>query len=215
MQGTTLGLEDLADVCVAAFPPFDEQEQRIVSATYRALAEGRPVSPDEIARATGAPSDAVRDAFARWNSLVHFDGEGRVVAFIGLDLSRSAHRFEVKGHTLYTWCAWDTLFIPSILGHAARVESVCPVTGHLVRLLATPEGVRDLEPANAMLSFVTPERARIEKDIIASFCCHVHLLSSARAADEWVARHPGTLILSVDEAWDLGRMCVQGRLPLV
>ena len=215
MQGTTFRLEDLAEVCVAAFPTFDEQEQRIVHATYRALTEGQPVSAEDIARFTGAPPDQVRGAFVRWNSLVQVDREGRVVAFLGLDLSPSKHCFEVKGQQLYTWCAWDTLFLPSILAQTAHVESTCPVTGQPVRLLSTPAGVRDLEPGDAMVSFVTPERALVEKDIIASFCCHVHFLSSARAAEQWVARHPAALILSVDEAWELGRLCVRARLPLL
>ena len=39
-----------------------------------------------------------------------------------------SHRFEVAGRTLYTWCAWDSLFLPQILGQEAEVESTCPLT---------------------------------------------------------------------------------------
>jgi alkylmercury lyase len=214
MQGTAFSLEDLAEVCVNAFPPFDEQEQRIVTATYRALVDGAPVGVEQIARTIGLRPDEVHDALVRWNSLVHFDREGRVVALIGLDLSPSTHRFEVNGRTLYTWCAWDTLFIPRALGETAHVESVCPITGRPVRLLSTPDGVRELEPAGALVSFVTPERAQVETDVIASFCCHVHFLSSVDAGDQWLAQHEGSLILSVDEAWQLGRICVEARLSI-
>lgn len=215
MQETTFSLEDLAEVCISAFPPFDEQEQRIVSATFRALADGEPVRPDQVARTIGAPPDDVRDALLRWGSLVHFDRERRVTALIGLDLSPSAHRFEVNGRTLHTWCAWDTLFLPRVLGRAARVESTCPVTGRPVRLLSAPDGVRELDPATAMVSFIAPVRAQVERDVISSFCCHVHFLSSADAAEQWLARHDASLILTVEEAWQLGRMCVAARLPLV
>jgi alkylmercury lyase len=214
MRGTDSNLDDLAPACANAFPPFDEREQRIVVATYRALSEGRPVSAEQIAEATRLRPDEVRDALAGWHSLAHLDADGRVVAFIGLCLSPTAHRFDVNGRTLHTWCAWDTLFLPRVLGQIARVQSECPVTGRPIRLLSAPDGVHDLEPAGALVSFVTPERAEAEKDLIATFCCHVHFLSSPDAAERWLARHPETLILSVEEAWQLGQMCLDARLPI-
>jgi alkylmercury lyase len=39
------------------------------------------------------------------------------------------HRFEINGLTLWTWCAWDSLFIPEILAQTARVASRDPETG--------------------------------------------------------------------------------------
>jgi alkylmercury lyase len=156
----------------------------------------------------------VQAALAGWQSLVHFDAGGRVVAFIGLGLSPTTHRFEVSGRALYTWCAWDTLFIPRVLGQAARVQSECPVADQPIRLLSMPDGIRNLEPAGTLVSFVTPQRARVEKDVIASFCCQVHFLSSADAAERWLAPHPDRLILSVEEAGQLGQMCLGARLPI-
>ncbi|MGH7575101.1 MAG: organomercurial lyase [Longimicrobiales bacterium] len=43
------------------------------------------------------------------------------------------HRFEIDARTLGTWCAWDSLFIPELLGEAARVQSTDPETGEVVR----------------------------------------------------------------------------------
>jgi hypothetical protein len=45
------------------------------------------------------------------------------------------------GVTLYAWCAWDTLFIPELLGRTARVESSCLETKK-VRLSVAPPLVR-------------------------------------------------------------------------
>jgi alkylmercury lyase len=214
MQETRSTFQELAAACVSAFPPFDDREQRIATETYRALAAGRPVRVEQIAQSVDALPDVVRDTLARWNSLVHYDREARVVAFIGLGLSPTAHCFEVDQRTLYTWCAWDTLFIPRVLGKAANVESKCPVTGRVIRLVSTPDGVRDLEPGETMVSFVTPERAQVETDVISSFCCHVHFLSSADDAALWTSQHDRSLVVSVEEAWLLGRICVDARLPV-
>ena len=84
---------------------------------------------------------------------VELDDHGRVVAFSGLSLTPTAHRFTVAGRTLYTWCAWDTLFLPALLGQSARVESPCPITGTAVRLEVEPSGVRDVDPEEVWVSF--------------------------------------------------------------
>ena len=60
------------------------------------------------------------------------------VARIGDIPEGEARRFEVDGHTLSTWCAWDTLFIPEILGCSARVTSADPENGETVHLVVTP-----------------------------------------------------------------------------
>lgn len=44
-------------------------------------------------------------------------------------------------------------------------------------------------------------------DITGSFCCHVHFL--AATADSWLAAHGDGLALSLDEAFELGRLATQ------
>jgi hypothetical protein len=67
-----------------------------------------------------------------------------VTGFWGLALSEMPHRLQVDA--LYGWCAWDTLFIPLILGKEAHVESPCATTGEIVSLTVGPDGVRDVAP---------------------------------------------------------------------
>src|SRR2546422_6561781 len=55
-------------------------------------------------------------------AFVYPDDEGRVLGFGGLAAAPMHHRLEVDGRTLWTWCAWDSLFIPEILGKRARVD---------------------------------------------------------------------------------------------
>lgn len=51
--------------------------------------------------------------------------------------------------------AWDSLFIPEILGHTARVESACPVTR--ISLTVGPQRIIEAEPSGVVISMVTYE----------------------------------------------------------
>jgi len=64
-----------------------------------------------------------------------------VTGFWGLSLHETTHCLEVSGKTLYGWCAWDTLFIPELLGSTARIISICPVTGKEIQLTVSSTGI--------------------------------------------------------------------------
>ena len=65
---------------------------------------------------------------------------GAVATALG-DLDPAGQRLTIAP---YAWCAWDTLFLPARLGQAARVTSACPVTGELITLTVTPEGLTEI-----------------------------------------------------------------------
>ncbi len=194
----------LRDAVVNAFPKLSRQEGRISLHIYRLLAEGQPVSQARLASVLDLPIEVIDDTIGQWPA-VYRDEENRIIGYRGLALREMAHRFMVNGRTLYTWCAWDTLFIPAILNQTARVESVCPETGRVVRLTVEPQGFAELDPLGAVVSFVTPEAIKVRENLIASFCHYVHFFASPGAANKWVAAHPGTFALSMDEAFTLGR----------
>ncbi len=133
------------------------------------------------------------------------DEDGRIVGFMGLSVVEfGEHRLEVDGQRLTAWCAWDTLFLPGLLGRAARVSSRCPVTGETISLTVTSDGPSGLHPAATVLSFLVPEQP-FDADVVRSFCHFVHFVASERATQEWIAQHPGTFSLSIDEGFELGR----------
>jgi alkylmercury lyase len=128
-----------------------------------------------------------------------------VVGLMGLSVTEfGEHRIELGGRTLTAWCAWDTLFLPELLGGAARVRSRCPVTGEQISLTVDSDGPSDVRPAGAVLSFLAPERP-FDADVVRSFCHFVHFFASEQAGAEWTARHPGTFMLSLEQAFRLGR----------
>src|SRR5579863_109796 len=109
-------------------PSYSPEEQRAAVTLYRELAKGKAVDADQLARALGVSSAESRALLERGaiKALVYPDEKGRVVGFGGLATAPMHHRIEVGGRTLWTWCAWDSLFIPDILGRSARVTSSDP-----------------------------------------------------------------------------------------
>ena len=139
--------------------PFSPEEQRAAVALYRELAKGKAVDADQLGRALGV-SAADAQALLQRDPMKCFgyaDDQGRVLGFGGLAVAPMHHRFEVEGRTLWTWCAWDSLFIPEILGRSARVTSPDPETGEIVRLIVTPDRVELVVPDGTVVSFIQPE----------------------------------------------------------
>jgi alkylmercury lyase len=188
-------LHALAEAVAGTFPARDDAP--LARALLRELAQGRPVPIAELDR-------GARATVARWPN-VEYDDEGRVVAFAGLSLTPTAHRFTIDGHVLHTWCAWDTLFLPALLDRSATVRSRCPITRTEVRLHVAPTGIVDSDPTALRVSFPPPNTTSTA-DITGTFCCHVHFLAGPTAADQWLSRHPGGLALALDDAYELGRL---------
>src|SRR5439155_24894266 len=61
--------------------------------------------------------------------------------------------------------AWDTLFLPGILGAEARVESTCPATQEAISLVVQPDGIRETSHPQAGVSFLLPS-SDFDADVI-------------------------------------------------
>jgi alkylmercury lyase len=189
---------------------FSADERRVAVVLYRELAKGKAVSADQLAKALGI-SSAESSALLQRDSIrlfVHPDTDGRVLGFGGLAAAPMYHRFEVEGRSLWTWCAWDSLFIPEILGRTARVTSQDPETRESIRLIVTPDQIESVVPNGAVVSFVQPEGEAFgtsAANIMANFCHFVFFFSSRASGESWVARHPGTFLYDLEDAFALAK----------
>ncbi len=193
----------LTDSIAGAMPTLNRTDERVAIALYRLLAGGRPVEHANIGSRAGVPLARVDEIIGAWPGVFH-DEEGRVVGFWGLALRDMPHRFEIDGTQIRTWCAWDPLFIGPLLGKPARVESRDPVSGETLTLTVTPEGVRDLSHEDAKVSFLMPD-APWDHSVIQGFCHYVLFFTSRETGEQWTAKHDGTFLLSVAEAYEVGR----------
>ena len=193
----------LADRFVACFPKLNAEERRVFVALYRQLALGEPVAPQEIALRTGAAVDRVNALLDAVPAV--YREEGKVIGFWGLTVRPlSKHRFQTGNRTLYTWCAWDALFIPMILAKTAYVESEDAHTGAPIRLTVTPERVQAVAPRGTVVSMLEP-REDMLADVVTRLCHYIHFFASEASGRAWTKKHPGTVLLSLEDAFELGR----------
>lgn len=179
---------------------------RFGEAVLRLLADGAPVPLETIAAATGLAVSEIERTLRTGGA--EMDEGGRLVG-LGLTIRQTPHRFAVGDRSLYTWCALDTLIYPAVLGRA-HVESPCRATGIAIRVEVTAAGVERVEPAEAVVSLVQP---RPGMPIRASFCDDVHFFGSADAAEPWLSRHPGAIVLPVADAFELGARLAASLFP--
>lgn len=119
MRQAPVDIEKLADKIVGAVPRFDPASRRVAVTVYRLLAEGHPIPVGRLAKALHLPGQTISQVLSRCP--VFYDEQGAVVGFGGLTVAdMPPHIFRVEGRMLYTWCAWDSLFIPSILGRLRK-----------------------------------------------------------------------------------------------
>jgi alkylmercury lyase len=183
------------------FPACDDAP--LARALLVALARGEPVTDEQLAAETQRPVGEVMVALGRWPN-VHRDDGGAVVAFSGLSLRPTKHRFSVAGRSLFTWCAWDTLFLPELLAQPADVRSTCPLTGAPVWLRVDDGGVTASEPPDLWVTF--PSLACTSTaDIVGSFCCHVHFVAGRDAAQRWLEEHADGRVLDLRDAYVVGQ----------
>ena len=199
----------------AGIPPqLDADQSRLLIQVWQRLTDGSPITPEQIEQIFSAnqiPFDAGNDFI---NRVSERDGEGNVVGIFGLSQLKHPHQFEVKGHKLSTWCAWDTLFLPVFLKQTATIRTYCPATKEKIRLTITTEKIEQVAPPGTVLSMVVPEIAKGDcgssEEIKCSFCQLVHFFSSPEAANEWVSeKNQDIVILSVEEGYRLGQLAFE------
>jgi alkylmercury lyase len=210
--GSSVDLGQLAMTIRAVRPRFDRDEQHAALALYRLLAEGSPVDAAALAERTTMSTPHAAQRLDRWPEVFR-DGQGRVVAFGGLSLAKTTHRLEIGGRQLYTWCAWDTLFLPELLGRTASVTSECPMSGEPVELTVTSAGVERVAPTGAVLSMRAPTDRCAGDDLIVRFCQHVHFLASQQAAEQWLTGRDDAFMLTIDEGFELGQIANRTNFP--
>jgi len=194
---------------VESIPEFSADEQRAAVTLYCELAKGGPVSPEELAGALGVVALEARELLQRdsLKPFVYRGDNGEIQGFGGLAVTPMRHKLCVDRRTLWTWCAFDSLFIPEILGKTARVESSDPETGDILRLTVTPNGVEVVEPETTMVSLLPPDSSAFTSaaNVMAKFCRFVHFFASRESGESWVRKHPGTLLCSLGQAQELAR----------
>ena len=206
-----LKVEQLAALFLDISPKLELPAQRVALQTYRALAEGEAVSVARISGAAEVAPQVARELLEAWPGVVW--EEGRVIGFWGLSPRPvSRHRLRVEDRTLFAWCAWDTLFLPELIGKPALVESSLKDAGQSVTLSVSADGLKNVNPSAAVMSMVMPHKDMM-RDIVSSFCQFINFFPSREQAEKWVGEHGEASVMGIEEGFRLGALKNRGQFP--
>lgn len=184
-----------------------EQEDLCLPILYQVI-RGKPLSKTALSTSLQISQGELEQRLTRLPD-TEFDQEGNIVGW-GVTLVPTRHRFQMDGKALFTWCAFDTVLFPPSLGQTAQVYSTCPITGHPITFVATPEGViKDLTPAYSVMSLIIPTKRN--ECVRATFCEHSLFFHSEQAASSYLASHPEAILLSIEEAASVGKSVAASR----
>jgi alkylmercury lyase len=212
-QMSTITPVTLAAELVAATPALSDEQQQLALNLYRLLAEGQPVEHDQLATSTDLQPVHVTEILSDLPG-VYLDDSERVIGFWGLTITPMAHRLLVDDRVLYAWCAWDTLFVPGLIGKPVEVRSACPTTGTPVALTVDGLEVADIAPDGTVLSFLHRDQP-FDADAIATFCHYVHFFADRAAAEQWTRQHEGTFVISLADGVEIARLANAARFPTI
>lgn len=196
-------LETLVDAVVAAAPDLDGAQRAVALATFREVATGRPATVPAIAERSGADATLVAQLLDQWNG-VFCDDAGAVVGFWGIAIPEMPHRLRIGDADLHAWCAWDPLFLVHIVG-GLDVDTADPVTREPIHYHIDDGGaISQLSHPASVVSFLIPD-GEWGPDVQATFCHFVLHFVDRSTAERWTASHPGTTVLTLDDAVEVGR----------
>jgi alkylmercury lyase len=203
--------EDLLD--------YGPERSRLLIRVMRTLAQGRPVSGEQVDQVIADLGMAHDQADHFLRQITERDAEDHIVGIMGLSLNNHPHRIVVNGVSLTAWCAEDTLFLPALLKQTAVVESPSPVSNKNIHITISPEGVEAVSPADAVVSIVvvnpTTEHMASVGAIWNTFCRQIHFFASRAEAAQWTTGRDNIAILSVAEGFALGQQVWSRVLPYI
>lgn len=176
---------------------------------YRRLAEGQPFDLKELRESTTEIDGEIAVSLARLSPEIKSDDEGRLVAFMGLSLTPTSIKLLYDDRILYAWCAWDSLFIPHILGETVQITASDPLTKAVIDVnVHEGQGV-SANPSSTVVTFPIPssiESGELSVDTIGAFCSHVRFFEGEATATSWIESSGlgNTLILDLESAYELG-----------
>jgi alkylmercury lyase len=197
-------LEAIDAALATATPAFGEDGQRLAVALFRLLAAGHPVGIPAAAAVAALPVPSAASIVRSWPA-VFWDDHGQVAGFGGLTVVEiPPHRLRHAGASLSAWCAFDPLFLVRIIG-GLQVATADPVTGEAITYhIGRGGAITGASHPDGVLSFLRPGQPWGD-DVQTTFCHYVHHFTSPGTAKRWTAAHPGTFVISVEDAAELAR----------
>ena len=201
-------ITELKNLFVLAFPALNKTGQQQALQLYQLLAKGEPVTLESFSEAVKLNKTEARRLLDNWTG-VNFDAEQSISAFWGVSTSETMHCFQLGDQTLYTWCAWDLLFVPVIYKKTITAETQCPITHQTIKLTISENGIEQLTPSTSMITFIKPDLQQLKDNVTSSFCQYIFFVESKETGHKWLQKNPDGFLLELDQGFELGHGIIQ------
>lgn len=185
---------------------MDAFERQLSLLLYKGLSLGTAVMPAVLTEQMNTNIKTVIEALRNWPG-VHFDENHNVIGHMGLTIKPTPHQLQILDKTLYTWCAWDGLFIPDLLKTACTFTTKCPITHEILTVYFDGQGGFETPMPGIVMSFLESKQV-FDQNIIQQFCHYIYLFKNKTVAVEWIHANPGIMLMLLDlhDAVKLGRL---------
>ncbi len=200
-----LTLHDVVDHVIALRSSATREDRGFALAAYRLLAKGEPLRREALAAALDRPTRSIIQTLDSWPALIEYNEDRAIVGFGGLTINPTKHRMLVDAIEVYTWCAWDSLFIPAILGRPVRLTSTSPASHSEIVIHVSMDGDVEKTPDGIVVSFPISSLENLQNDVRGTFCCLVHFFPTPDEGRRWVEGRANVTLVTLDEAVRLGK----------
>lgn len=201
-------LTELQTLFTKAFPDLNKTEQQQAIQLYKILAKGQPVAIEDYATDIGLTAEVTRQLLDSWTG-VSFNDHHLIDGFWGASTTETSHRFIINQQMLYTWCAWDLLFMPVIFQQTIEATTTCPISKKTISLTISDHGVEKIEPVGAMITFIKPKLEALKKDVTGSFCQYIFFVESESTGKQWQQNQSNGFLLDINQGFELGKDIIQ------
>ena len=175
------------------FSEFEIESNDFILDVFRELLKGQAVTKDKYHKIVNLPKEK---ADAILNKLGETDNQGNIVAFSGLSVIPTKHKFILNGKLLYTWCVVDAILFAEWLDVEANVHSNDPIDCSPIELQINGSQLLWTKPYPLFISWIESVDTCNIRD---SFCDHVSFFASEKTAQQWINNNPGGKILTLED----------------
>jgi len=201
----TLALEQLF---IQAFPDLDAPAQQQALQLYQQLAKGKAISVAALAEQWALTEADTKELLDSWTG-VAFNQKQAIKGFWGVDTQATNHRFYLNDTPLYTWCAWDLLFMPHIYKQTIKASTVCPISEQIIQLTISEKGIETVSPSGALITFIQPELSALKANVTQSFCQYIFFVASEAEGEQWKSKQDNGFLMTMHDGFELGKKIIQ------
>lgn len=186
--------------------------QKISVEIYRLLSKGKPISIISLANKMNMKEKNLKTLLSTFpSSAIEYNKNSDITAFIGLSITPTKHTLFVDDTKLYTWCVFDGIFLPEILGKPVNIVTHCAATNETISVHLKPNSFFLSDPRESVMSITIPNAQSCKDNIRGVFCNYVNFFSNVKSYNMWKRNNKNTEMLTLEQACVLAKQLNEKR----